>query len=518
MTDGADPVSKKKPQRQPDAARQAAARILFEVFEQGAYANLGSIQLLEQPDLRPLDRRFSSALVYGTISRLVTIDWILAQVSTRPVSQIDPWVRTILRMGVWQLYWSRSIPPMAAVDESVRLADKDPQARYAAGRKGDAGFVNAILRRLAASPIELPQKNLPVVTSLPPALFGHLRKWFGETEALSLAQSFLDDVGRVTARINRLRATVDEVRAMLDEQGIASNPGQYCPEAIHLDLQGQSIRSLRAWQDGFLSIQDEAAMLVAHIAAPIAGPDHLIIDVCAAPGGKTCHLAEWSGDQTPIMALDIHPARLKLVGEHAARLGIRSITTALADASGGEGASGTGEQELLGEAQALPGEEPSLLEEEPALLEEEPSLLGEDSFASLSGRAALVLADVPCSGLGLLGRKPEIKLHMTHEQMTGLYPLQAAILRRAGSLVQPGGTLIYSTCTINPAENIDQVESFIQASGGLFQLDPIAAYLPPQLLQDPDIQAQAAQGWLQLLPHRHHVDGFFIARMKRVIS
>ena len=125
---------------------------------------------------------------------------------------------------------------------------------------------------------------------------------------------------------------------------------------------------------------------------------------------------------------------------------------------------------------------------------------------------------MPCSGLGLLGRKPEIKLHMTHEQMTGLYPLQAAILRRAGSLVQPGGTLIYSTCTINPAENIDQVESFIQASGGLFQLDPIAAYLPPQLLQDPDIQAQAAQGWLQLLPHRHHVDGFFIARMKRVIS
>ena len=490
MTGAADSKRKSRKSYSTDPARLAAARILLAVFEQGAYANLGSVQLLEQADLTSLDRRFASALVYGTISRVWTIDWILAQASSRPVEALDPWVRTVLRLGVWQLCWSRSVPPTAAVDESVRLASRGAHSGDSAGRKGDAGFVNAVLRRLAERPIELPAGNLPVKAGLPPKLFGYLRKWFGETEAIQLAESFLESEGTVTARVNNLRTTNEAVRQILLEQGVDTESGRFCPEAIRLDLHGQSVRSLNAWQTGLLSIQDEAAMLVGHVAAPVPGTDNLIIDLCAAPGGKTCHLAELTGDRTPILAFDIHPARLALIQEHALRLGLGSITCRLADAAAKTVAAGHASES-----------------------DEQPE---QDPFSGLNGRAALVLADVPCSGLGLLGRKPEISLHMTHEKIIGLYPLQAAILRRAGSLVRPGGTLVYSTCTINPAENIEQVLQFIKDSAGEFELDPINDKIPPGLLQDPDIVRQAAAGWLQILPHHHHIDGFFIARMKRV--
>jgi len=367
-------------------------------------------------------------------------------------------------MGVWQLYWARSVPASAAIDESVRLTGW-------LSNPGAAGLVNATLHRLHSEAPQLPEKNPSVLYSLSPELYGYLRKWYGPDDAALLAQHALQESADVTARVNLTRTTPAAVAAELQAAGIGAAPGRYCREALRLTLQGQSVRSLAAWQRGDLMIQDEAAMLAGYAARP--EPGQTIIDLCAAPGGKTCHLAELTGNKSRIMAFDSHPDRLRLVEEHAARLGHDSIACRQGDATGD-------------------GMDPSL-----------------------AGTADLVLADVPCSGLGLLGRKPEIRLTMNHEKMLGLYPVQAAILQYAATLVRSGGILIYSTCTINPAENIDRVRSFLEDGAGAWQLDNLAPGLPPALLEQPDLAVTARQGWLQLLPHRHGTDGFFISRMRR---
>ncbi|MDW7656082.1 MAG: 16S rRNA (cytosine(967)-C(5))-methyltransferase RsmB, partial [Bacillota bacterium] len=416
------------------------------------------------------DRRFAAALIYETLSYTYTIDWILRQVSKRPLASLDPWIRTVLRMGVWQLTWSRSIPVSAAIDESVRIAASRTN-------RGAAGYVNAVLRNLARNPVEIPD-NVPLLTGLPPELYGHLRKWYGDEEARKLACQSLESVRTVTARTNRLRITPEALCERLSQDGVICEPGRYCPEALAMHLSGQPVSGLAAWRDGLLSIQNEAAMLVGHAAGPRQGWS--IIDLCAAPGGKTTHLAELAGGQADILAVDSHEERLHLVTEQAKRLGLDGIRYLVADSATGL---------------------------DPA---------GKPAFMPWQEQADLVLADVPCSGLGLLGRKPEIRLHMTHERIGTFYPLQAAILDTAARLVRPGGVLIYSTCTINPAENDGQVDAFLQRHGGLFQSDPLTELLPLSLLDQDDLADQAARGRLQLLPHRHGTDGFFMARMKKV--
>jgi 16S rRNA (cytosine967-C5)-methyltransferase len=369
------------------------------------------------------------------------------------------------------------VPASAAVDESVRLASH-------LANPGAAALVNAVLRRLADPDKRpaLPASQPPLLYSLPPELYGYLKKWYGPDAAESLAAAALDAEPTVSARVNPLRTTALALTAALQAQGVVAEPGHYCPQALRLTLGGQSVRQLPAWQQGLLTIQDEAAMLVAMVVDP--RPGETVVDLCAAPGGKTTHLAEIMADRGRVLAFDIHPERLALVNEQAERLGLKSIQTAEADASG------------------------------PGIPE------------SLTGSADRVLADVPCSGLGLLGRKPEIRLNMTHEKMIGLYPVQQAILAFAARLVRPGGILVYSTCTINPAENSERIRTFLSTppdaadprdpGGTAFQLEDLTAYLPPAILQHEDLARQAREGMLQLLPDRHQTDGFFIARLRRL--
>ena len=450
--------------RPADAARLTAAQVLHDVLEEGAFANLSSIKKLDQAGLRALDRRFASAVIYGTLSRIYSLDFLIAKASDKPLSSLEPWVRTLLRMGAWQIIWSRSVPLAAAINETVQLAKT-------LTNPGAAGFVNAVLRRLGSGPMTLPANNPAVFYSLSPEIYGYLRKWYGTDEANRLAESFLRDDISVTARTNCLKTTPAELADDLHACGINTAPGRYCPEALSLELGGQPVRGLPAFRDGRLSIQDESAMLTAHAAAP--EPGQLIIDLCAAPGGKTGHLAERSSDRARILAFDNHPERLKLVAENASRLGLGSIECRLGDAT------------------------------------------GQDADQSLIGQADLVLADVPCSGLGLLARKPEIRLSMTHEKMIGLYPLQAAIIDYAARLVRPGGVLVYSTCTINPAENIERITAFLAQCDDQFVLEDLTPFLPGALLEHPDLISSASQGWIQLLPNRHGSDGFFIARLRR---
>ncbi len=456
--------------RQPDAARLAATRVLYQVYEQGAFANLSARHLLESDELDARDRRFAAALIYETLTRTWTIDYILARISSKPLEKLDPWIRTVLRMGVWQLYWSRQIPPSAAIDEAVRIAGLK-------AHRGAAGFVNALLRRLSRDPVVLPGNDLPLQTGLPPELFGLLRKWYGEEAAVQIAGSNPGN-GTVTARINRLRTTVAALTAQMEAAGINCRPGLYCEEALLLTLQGHSVQTLPGWHEGYLSIQNEAAMLVGRA----AGPQRRcrVVDLCAAPGGKTLHLAELSDDQAEILAVDVHSERLSLIRKEADRLGLSGIRCLAADSSTG--------------------------------LDQE----GRPAFAQLAGTADLVLADVPCSGLGLLARKPEIRLHMTYERIQRFPPLQAAIMDVAAILLKPGGRLIYSTCTINPEENSGQAAAFLDRHPGMFEPQPLC--LPAAVLARPDLAEQAARGQLQLLPHLHGTDGFFIAAFRKTGS
>lgn len=443
-----------------DQARLTAARIIHSVLEEGAYANLDSLGRLENENLEARDRSFASALVYGTISRIPSIDWLLERVSSRKVAAMDPWTRTVLRLGAWQLYWSHSVPVSAAVDESVKIAGK------LAGREA-RGFVNAVLRSLARRKPELPANRPALYYGLPNELYGYLKSWYGR-EAPDLAASFLREPEGVVIRVNRLRTTPELLTLELAAEQVEALAGHYSPDALIIRLRGRSVSSLQAYRDGKFMVQSEAAMMAGYLLAPQAGEK--IADLCAAPGGKTCHIAELGRDKAKIDAFDIHEERLELVREHARRLGLVGINCRREDATG----------------RHLPD-------------------AGYDK----------VLLDAPCSGLGLLAHKPEIRLHMNHEKITGLYPLQKAMLDNAARLLKPGGILVYSTCTINPAENSEAVRSLVERSAGELVFDSGSDLLPAPVLHDSRLAAQAREGYLQFLPHLDKTDGFFLARLRK---
>lgn len=459
-----------------DEARLAACRLLYTVLEEGAYVNLSSISQLDNRMLDSRDRSFASALVYGTVSRLPAIDWYISQLSERTLDALDGWTRTILRLGLWQIIWGRTIPASAAVNESVKLASL-------LVNPGAASYVNAVLRSFDRKKPEIPHRLKAFKYGLPTYMFGLLKKWYGPDQAAELAESFLLPQPWTTLRVNLLRSNPAELIELWNDDGLQSEPGQYLPEAVRIQLEGNGIRRLIAWQEGKVSVQDEAAMLVSRIADP--KPDSLVYDLCAAPGGKTSHLAEIMKNKGKIVAIDSQLHRLQLVSEHMGRLGIDIVDTICDDA-----------RTVFGDTMDSASR----------------------NYNESELKADLVLADVPCSGLGLLGRKPEIRITMTYDKIQELLPLQAQILEHAASLVKPGGFLVYSTCTLNPEENQGQIDYFLDntAAGNGFVRTDIARLLPQSLIEkDSELLEQALQGSVQLLPHKHNTDGFFICKLQK---
>lgn len=447
-----------------DPARLAACRLLYSVLEEGAYSNISALAMLENPDLDSRDRAFATAAVYGTISWLATIDWHISSISDKPINKLDPWIRTILRLGLWQLTQAYNIPESAAVNESVKLVG-------ALAHGGGASYVNAVLRNWLRLKPEIPKRLEALKFGLPTWLYGLMKKWYGRDEAAALAEAYLVPQPWTTLRVNRREADSRELLNGWLEDGLEASAGLYLPEALRLKLAGNNLRDLIAWQDGLVTAQDEAAMLVSVIAQP--APNMEILDMCAAPGGKTTHLAELSDDRAAITALDLKPHRVELIKEQAERLNLRSITAIEADALTW---SGDGRQ------------------------------------------FDLVLADVPCSGLGLLGRKPELRFNMSFESIQELIKLQREILLNAAKLVKAGGLLVYSTCTINPEENERQIDWLLTDTeiGKQFSACGFEGLIPGSMkLTDPEIKIQAQKGRLQLLPHKHRTDGFFISKLIR---
>lgn len=445
------------------SARELSLQVLKAVEEEGAYANLALNKFLEQYQPGKLDRAFATELTYGVIRNLNTIDWILAHFLKQPLAAQTTWVRNILRMGTYQIIFMPRVPDSAACNESVELAKKF-------GHAGVAKFVNGVLRNVARQQNNLdfpdPRKDpvdfVALKYSHPTWLVERWLGQFGFEETVELCQANNKPAPN-TVRTNTLKISREDLIARLKEEGVEARPAEYVPEGLYLSG-FLSYRSLKSFQEGLFQVQDESSMLVAHVLNPASGSR--VLDVAAAPGGKTTHIAQLMGNTGEIVAVDLYAHKLELIKENCQRLGITNIRGEVADA-----------REL---------------------------------YKKYQGWADYVLVDAPCSGLGVLRRRPDSRWRKDLSQLPGVVRLQRDILNSAAKCLRPGGVLVYSTCTITNEENTGVVEEFLTQHSE-FSLGDLRQLLPPELSK---IET-AAKGYLQLLPHIHGMDGFFIARMRK---
>lgn len=444
-------------------AREIALHVLKTVEADGAYANVALNRELETYQPSKLDRGFATELAYGSLRTLNTLDWIVSRFLQKPLAAQNIWVRNILRLGVYQLFYMDRVPPAAAGNEAVELVK-----RYAT--PGEAGFVNGVLRNIVRRHAEIvfpplgedPVGHISLKYSHPTWIVERWLNEFGvdETISLCLANNITPPN---TVRANTLRITRGSLAERLEREGLQVKKTRFAPEG--LEIKGfYSLHQLLPFQDGLFQVQDESSMLAAHALSPT--PHSRVLDTCSAPGGKATHLAQIMRDEGTVMALDVHPHKLALIEENCRRLGISSVQAALKD------------------ARNLP-----------------------DSFTNWTDYA---LVDAPCSGLGVLRRRPDSRWRKEPGQIAALARLQDAFLQAAAPCVRPGGVLVYSTCSIAHEENLDQVQHFLTQQPE-FTLDDLRPFLPAGLAPPGDL----ARGYLTIYPHIQGTDGFFIARMRR---
>lgn len=451
----------------PKTGREAALRALSRVETEHAFAGEALERELAAGRLDKRERALATELTFGTLRALGRVDHALAAFLKRPLADLTPWIRNVLRLGAYQLLCLDRIPTSAAVDESVKLA-----RRY--GHAGTAGLVNAVLRNLvrqgppplpdprAAADFDARVAALAVVYSHPRWLVAEWLARFGpdETEALLRANN---EPAPVAIRANGLKISPAALRQRLAAEGVTVAPLRYLDDGFVIS-DFDALTALPSYRDGLFIVQDEAAMLVAHIVDP--QPGERVIDACAAPGGKTTHLAELMRDEGEIIAADVEPARLRLVAENCARLGVTCVEPVAVDAR------------RLGRLKP--------------------------------GWADRALVDAPCTGLGTLRRRPDARWRKEASAASALAPLQGEILAGVAPCLKPGGTLVYSTCTLGETENQDVVRAFL-ADHPEYAPEDLAPWVPAGLRE-----AIGADGWwLQTYPHRHGIDGFFVARLRR---
>lgn len=449
-------------QAAPTQARLLAARVLERVERARAYADLTLQAALARSPLGPRDRAFATELVYGTLRWRGRLDHLLGRVLDRELSALEPGVLTLLRLGAYQILFCDGVPPSAAVDQTVRSA-------RALGAERATGLVNAVLRRLAQQAHAL---ALPALADDPLAHLEHAlgvpgwiaKRWLealGPAEAAALAEAS-NAAPPVTARANRARIARDALLARLRPRFPEARACAFAPDGIVLG-HGFAAASDPDFVGGLFTVQDEASQLVVELLDP--APGERVLDACAAPGTKTTAIAERVGPAGLVVALDRNARRLALVGRAARRLGLENVTALACDAA----------QPLAG----VPG-----------------------------APFDRVLVDAPCSGLGALRRNPDARWRLAPEDPLRLAEPQAALLASASAVLRPGGTLVYSTCTLASEENDSVVESFLSRTPGFRRAD--VARLPATLRPLLD-----GEGALRTWPHRHGMDGFFAVRMER---
>jgi len=490
--------------------RQLAFIALREVHRRGAFADVALDRTLRNSELSEPDRRLLTEIVYGSVRRMRSLDFLIDQLAKKPASQQPPDLRTILHIGLYQLQYLTHIPPSAAVNTTVQLTKENgfsglssfvngllrqytritpPTPPYEGGAKsiayeggaksisyqgdtkndnqtnttpktnttppltkGGQGGVNSTLK-LPENPIE----RLGIIHSFPDWLIQFWLEQIGETETEKLCQWF-NQSPTIDLRINPLRTTIDEVETALKSHNIAVNRIPYLPQALRLNGSIGAIYNLPGYNEGWWTIQDSSAQLVTHLLDP--QPGETIIDACAAPGGKTTHIAELMQDQGTIIACDKTESRLKKIKQNAERMQLKSI-------------------------EIHPGDS--------------------RNFPQFINTADRVLLDAPCSGLGTLHRRADARWNHTEKNVEELSILQAELLANVATFVKPGGKLVYATCTIHPLENENIIQSFL-SNNPHWQIE-----LPTLNLPIP----KTTEGYLKVWPQIQQMDGFFIAIIKK---
>ena len=414
----------------------------------------------QNPKLDHRDRAFIVHLVQGVLRWRRRLDWIIEQAADFPLKKITPTVLNILRLALYQIFFMDRVPESAAVNEAVNQAKKE-------GARHVVSFVNGILRNICRAKTEInfpdPDTNpvlfLCVFYSYPEWLVNKwLKEWGREfTEELLSAGN---QIPVLTIRTNRLRLSRSALIERLAEEGIAGKPTSYSPDGVLIeDLKGR-VDELVSFRQGLFQVQDQAAQITSHILDP--QPGQTILDVCAGLGGKSTHLAELMEDKGQVVGLDIDHRRLLSLVENSKRLSINNVRPIVANASG------------------------SL------------SPLFRTKFDG-------VVIDAPCSGLGVLSRHPDGKWNRKKEDVQRLTFIQKSILNEARPLLNPGGKMLYITCTISKEENEDMVQGFLAAHKDL-SLENIRDHIPAWGLSLVD-----ESGFLRTFPNEHDMDGFFAA-------
>ncbi|MDI9475834.1 MAG: 16S rRNA (cytosine(967)-C(5))-methyltransferase RsmB [Natronincolaceae bacterium] len=443
--------------------REGALSVLYEINEKNAFSNIAINQELRNKPYKQLDRGLITELVYGVLENQIYIDYIIEQFSTYRIAKMNPYTLNLLRLGIYQLLFLDRIPGFAAVNETVNLSKK-----YC---KKTTGFINGVLRNIQRNreSIEFPcpEKNivkyLSVRYSHPQWLVETFLNNFGEdfTAKLLKANNATPDL---YVRINTLKIEIDDCIKLLIDEGYTVKQSPFIKEAVIVEGI-HNIEQSNLYKKGYIQIQDFSSMLVAKILDPKEG--NFIIDVCSAPGGKATHMAQLMNNKGTIIARDIHDHKLKLVRENAERLGITIIKTE--------------------------------------------NFNGKDLDKNLLSRADRVLVDAPCSGLGIIRRKPEIKYRKQPADIKSIMTIQYDILKNASRYLKLGGELVYSTCTINPKENGDIVREFLDCNPDYTLIDISKEY-------EDFIPGKHTKSMIQLYPNIHNTDGFFISKIMRIMK
>ncbi len=445
-----------------DNTREIILNILMEISENGVYSHTAIRGALDKYQyFSKRDRAFITKVCEGTVERMIEVDYIIDCFSSVPTSKMKPVIQDILRSAVYQIRFMGGIPDSAAVNEAVKLTQKK-------GFYNLKGFVNGVLRAIVRhldeipypDPKKEPVRALSIRYSMPEWLVQEWTEEYGPIVTGWMLERNLEE-RPTTVRLATAHATRQEILDSLKEQGVTCTRAPYLPYAYNISDYNY-LPALTAFQKGWIFPQDVSSMLVGEAAAP--KPGDYIIDICAAPGGKTLHVADKMKDFGMVDSRDVSPEKVAMIQENVKRADLINIRPSVMD----------------------------------ALVHDSPS----------EGKADIVIADVPCSGLGVISRKSDIKYRVTKDRIENLVELQREILRNAVSYVKPGGTLIYSTCTVGHRENIDNVRWITEHFP--FETESLNDYLPRELWR-----LTTEEGYLQLIPGVHDSDGFFVARLKR---
>ncbi len=444
-------------------ARDIAYFVLNKVELQDAYANLVLDNALRKQNISPEDTRLITEIVYGVIRQKRYLDWILRQFLLKKKRALPAHLENIFRIGIYQLFFLDSIPDYAAVNETILLAERH-------GFTTHKSFINAVLRNILRkkSTILLPDKrndpltHIAIKYSHPDWMVKLFLNQFDLENTIHLCES--NNLPAPThLKINTLKITLSEFTKLLHQQDIQTHPSPLLPDSLILDSHCP-IRQLPGFKEGYFHVQDDASQLVCHVVHP--EPCAIVLDLCAAPGGKAFYMAQVMKNKGEIIAIDLNEKRLRLLEETSEKMGISIIKSRAVDATG-------------------------------------------DLSPIIQGLADIILVDAPCSGLGVLRRKVDARWKKKEQDISNLVNLQRNLLQNAVQYLRPDGILVYSTCTLTKEENQLQIQSFLLEHPEM-KLESVESYLPP-LAKD----TVTEEGYMFTLPFRDRTDGMFACRMRK---